>query len=234
MWVTDLSGALFAYDLATGVHDPSKDITTLAAAGNRNANGLWSDGTTIWVSDDRDEKLYVYSLATGARDTGKEFYTGVDDRSLPSWERLGGWNWDPKGLWSDGTTLWVSDPKNNIKIFAYELATSEMDTSKEITTLRAAGNWHPAGIWSDGDTIWVVDGHDRKLYAYDLETGARRAHLDFDTLAGAGNTSPKGLWSDGTTMWVTDNHAKRVFSYNMPGEGVTDAGEGDASSDVAD
>ena len=229
MWVTDLSGALFAYDLASGAHDSSKDITTLAAAGNRNANGLWSDGTTIWVSDDRDEKLYAYSLATGARDTSKEFYTGKDDRTLPIAQRIAGWNWTPKGLWSDGTTIWVSDPKNDTKIFAYDLATGEMDTSKEIASLcaiwshhpRAADNCHPAALWSDGTTMWVVDNQDQKLYAYDLDTGEPQAHLDFNTLSDAGNLSPKGLWSDGTTMWVTDNLSQRIYSYNMPGQGDT-------------
>ena len=229
MWVTDLSGALFAYDLASGAHDSSKDITTLAAAGNRNANGLWSDGTTIWVSDDRDEKLYAYSLATGARDTSKEFYTGRDDRTLPIAQRIAGWNWTPKGLWSDGTTIWVSDPKNDTKIFAYDLATGEMDTSKEIASLcaiwshhpRAADNCHPAALWSDGTTMWVVDNQDQKLYAYDLDTGEPQAHLDFNTLSDAGNLSPKGLWSDGTTMWVTDSQSQRIYSYNMPGQGDT-------------
>ena len=225
MWVTDLSGALFAYDLATGAHDSSKDISTLAAAGNHNANGLWSDGTTMWVSDDRDQKLYAYNLATGVRDTSREFYTGVDNRTLQSDARLEGWNWVPKGLWSDGTTIWVSDPKNNIKIFAYNLASGEMDTSKEITTLCSefhpggSDNCHPAGLWSDGITMWVVDTVDKKLYAYDLDTGERQAHLDFNTLREAGNNSPKGIWSDGTTMWVVDNHKGRIYSYNMPTEG---------------
>ncbi|WP_420626680.1 cadherin-like beta sandwich domain-containing protein [Candidatus Poriferisodalis sp.] len=226
MWVTDLSGALFAYDLATGAHDSSKDITTLAAAGNHNANGLWSDGTTMWVSGDRDQKLYAYSLAAGARDTSKEFYTGVDDRTLGSDARLEGWNWNPKGLWSDGTTMWVSDPKNNIKIFAYDLATGERDSSKEMTTLcsdwypdtSASDNCHPAGLWSDGETMWVVDTQNKKLYAYDLDTRERQAHLDFNGLSEAGNNSPKGIWSDGETMWVVDNHQGRIYSYNMPGE----------------
>ncbi|WP_419553035.1 cadherin-like beta sandwich domain-containing protein [Candidatus Poriferisodalis sp.] len=227
MWVTDLSGALFAYDLATGAHDSSKDITTLADAGNHNANGLWSDGTTIWVSDDRDQKLYAYSLTAGARDTSKEFYTGEDDRTLLGSARLEGWNWVPKGLWSDGTTIWVSDPKNNIKIFAYDLDTGERDSSKELTTLcsafsddpRASGNCHPAGLWSDGETMWVVDTADKKLYAYDLDTGDRQADLDFNGLNEAGNNSPKGIWSDGETMWVLDNHQGRIYSYNMPAEG---------------
>ena len=29
--------------------------------------GLWSDGTTMWVADNSDDKIYAYDLAAGAR-----------------------------------------------------------------------------------------------------------------------------------------------------------------------
>ena len=40
----------------------SKDINTLQAAENRAPQGLWSDGTTMWVADGDDKKLYAYLL----------------------------------------------------------------------------------------------------------------------------------------------------------------------------
>ena len=44
-----------------------KDFDTLGDAGNRDPEGIWSDGTTMWVVDWRDEKIYAYSMATKAR-----------------------------------------------------------------------------------------------------------------------------------------------------------------------
>ena len=44
---------------------PSRDINTPVAAGNESPKGMWSDGTTMWVADDEDDKLYAYTLATG-------------------------------------------------------------------------------------------------------------------------------------------------------------------------
>ena len=56
-----------------------RDFDTLAAAGNE-PNGLWSDGTTMWVADDRDDKLYAYVLATGS---------GTQTRTSTPWRRPG-------------------------------------------------------------------------------------------------------------------------------------------------
>ena len=204
MWVTDLGGSVFAYELATMSRDSAKDITALRGAGNLNANGLWSDGTTMWVSDDADDKIYAYDLATGDRRAASDIGT-----------LAAAGNDSPKGLWSDGTTMWVSDWRDG-KIYAYDLATGDRRAASDIGRLPSAGNGRAAGLWSNGTTMWVTDDRDAKIYAYDLATGDRRAALDFDTLAAAGNNSPKGLWSNGTTMWASDNQDAKVYAYNMP------------------
>ena len=51
---------------------PTRDLNGLAAAGNDNPQGIWSNGTTMWVADDDDDKLYAYTLATGGRDTARD------------------------------------------------------------------------------------------------------------------------------------------------------------------
>ncbi|MBC6410170.1 MAG: hypothetical protein GDA42_06890, partial [Ekhidna sp.] len=67
-------------------------------AGNEAPVGLWSDGTTMWVLDSEDDKIYAYTLADGMRDAVKDIET----------LRPAG-NEAPVGLWSDGTTMWVTD-----------------------------------------------------------------------------------------------------------------------------
>ena len=49
-------------------------------------------GTTVWVVDYSDEKIYAYNLATKARDSAKDFNT-----------LTAAGNDDPYGIWSDGT-----------------------------------------------------------------------------------------------------------------------------------
>ena len=88
----------------------------------------------------------------------------------------------PHGLWSDGTTMWVSQRHNPVaqtggpsKIFAYDMATKAHKPTEDFNTLVAAGNGVPTGIWSDGTTMFVADEQDRSIYAYDMATKQRDA-----------------------------------------------------------
>ena len=43
------------------------DLDGLRATGNDNPYGVWSDGTTMWVADDDNGKLYAYRVSDGTR-----------------------------------------------------------------------------------------------------------------------------------------------------------------------
>ena len=192
----------------------NQDIDNLVAAGNTFPYGLWSNGTTIWVVDVGqevgEEKIYAYTLATGARDSDKD----IDTLTAAG-------NTRPIGLWSDGTTIWVVELGQEVgeeKIYAYTLATGVRESDKDIDTLYAAGNTIPLGLWSNGTTIWVVNavrGTSGKLYAYTLATGARDSDKDIDTLTAAGNLHASGLWSDDTTIWVADFGDDKIYAYTL-------------------
>ena len=53
---------LYAYDLATGQHDPAsyRSNDHILDPANANPQGLWSDGTTLWVNDSVQHKVYAY------------------------------------------------------------------------------------------------------------------------------------------------------------------------------
>ena len=223
MWVANYNNApvskIFAYDLSTKARDESKDFNTLSVrgsgtvSGNSYPTGIWSDGTTMWVADGEDAKLYAYDLSTKARDAAKDF----DTLSAAG-------NNSPRGIWSDGETMWVVDHTNHDdKVFAYDLATKERDASKEIDTLRSDGNRRAFGIWSDGTTVWVGDSLFLKLYAYDLATKSRDTSQDFSALHPTLDYVTLGIWSDGVTMWVTDLSDRKIYSYNMPADTGTPA-----------
>ena len=210
MWVADDDDdKLYAYMLATGAYDSSKDITL--HSDNGDPQGIWSDGTTIWVADDEDDKLYAYALSGGTRQDGtnstvnQEFSLHAD-------------NGDPAGIWSDGTTIWVA---NNIdsprKVFAYTLIGGTRDTAKEF-----APDWNPVGIWAHGSTMWVISvigaNVGTRVDAYAI-TGAKHGRLETDkrfALRAPDGTSPGGIWSDGTgAVWITAPDSPKVESYHM-------------------
>ena len=55
---------LYAYNLDSKAREDGKDFNTLIAAGNDAPVALWSNGTTMWVGDGTDFKLYAYNLAS--------------------------------------------------------------------------------------------------------------------------------------------------------------------------
>ena len=211
MWVADdEDDKLYAYTLATGAYDSSKDITL--HTDNSDPQGIWSDGTTLWVVDDGDDKLYAYTLSGGARDTSKEFILHAD-------------NGDPAGIWSDGTTIWVANNSGSPrKVFAYTLSGGANDSDKEFVP-----NWDPVGIWAHGTTMWVINdvgsivGNRVEAYTIDLNSdgtaGPNHGLWDTDKQfapRSTDGTSPVGIWSDGKgAVWITAPDSPKVESYHM-------------------
>ena len=64
IWVVDTTDRLRAFDRATKTRDGAKDI--VLNFDNADARDIWSDGTTMWVPDSVDNKLYAYTLDGGA------------------------------------------------------------------------------------------------------------------------------------------------------------------------
>ena len=175
------------------------DLDTLRSPGNTSPTGAWSNGTTTWIADSSDGKLYAYTLADGSRDSDKDITLDSN-------------NSNPVGIWSDDTTIWVAElMPTERKVYAYTLADGSRDSDKDIT-LRG-GNTSSWGVWSDGTTMWVVDWHDDELYAYTLADDSRDS--DKDIALHGDNTSPRGIWSDGTTIWVVDSNGAKLYAYAL-------------------
>ena len=123
-------------------------------------------------------------------------------------------NDNPRGIWSDGETMWVVD-WSGAKIHAYDLATKVRVPVQDFTTLSDASIYHPVAIWSDKETMWVsyplFSGFRSKIYAYDLATKARVLSQEFVI----GVESPQGIWSDGETMWVADDNDDKLYAYDL-------------------
>ena len=207
MWVADgADGKLYAYKIADKTRDPLKDFDTLKAAGNNLPTGLWSNGTTMWVTDWQDTKIYAYKMSDKSRDPDKDF----DTLSAAG-------NIRPTGIWSDGATMWVSDTADTI--YAYKTSDKSRDPTKDFNIRSLIGNRYIQDIWSDGTTLWAADfagsRGDDKLYAFGLSKQNREASKDFNTLEAAGNDQPRGLWSDGITMWVADAKDDKIYAYRL-------------------
>ena len=88
----------------------------------------------MWVSNQQVEtKIFAYGMATKERDEAKDFDTLA----------AAGNNY-PRGIWSDGTTMWVVDLVAE-KLLAYDMTTKERDAAKDFDTLAPCWKWKSAG-----------------------------------------------------------------------------------------
>ena len=203
---------LFAYNRSDGSPDSSQDFGILTGVGNAAPTGICSDGTTMFVADFADTKVYAYNLATKARDSAKEF-------------NLASANAAPEGLWCDATHVWVVNDANSLssKIFAYQRSdgshVSSMDfdasTLSPSTTDGTINNSDPRDAWANGTTLFTVDDEDQKVYAYKMSD--QSIDSDKNITLDTNNDDPEGLWFDGRVLWVVDRGDDYVYAYDLPG-----------------
>ena len=187
---------LFAFNAA----DSSRRTSDEFVLSGTPDGGIWVDGDTLWAMDsDGPLRAFNISRTDPNRSYGSEFenlradlspdgYLDRDRREVDA----------PRGIWSDGSTLWVVD-NDTAKVFAFGLpgtpSCSRSDnycrqSGKDFTL--AADNDNPWGITAgrstptgEVDTWWVTNPHedrakDRKIFAYNRSDGSRNPALDID------------------------------------------------------
>ena len=141
-------------------------------------DGIWSDGTTLWVFTGAFQNLAAFNLSSKARDSGKDVSVGSV--------------WSPVYVTGHGSTVWMGQRHLN-RLWAYSLASKARDPGKDITL--HPDNGDRSALWTDGTTMWVADNEDDKLYAYAVADGARQTGKEFDVPG----LNTRAMWSDGTT-----------------------------------
>ena len=226
MWVVDEQGLkLFAYQLPPKVtstpaaipfqSNPSLDLNRLNLAENHEAEGIWSNGNTMWVADQDDDRVYAYGMSDGAR---------VPSQEVNLQTQLVGGNTDATGIWSDETTMWVADHHDD-RIYAYRLSGGARVEDEEYDLNQpSVHSEYATGIWFDSTNgrMWVADRLAGKIHGFDANS--KELVGTIDTLDCAGNRDPQGIWSDGTTMWVADNDDDRIYAYSI-GDNLRDPGK---------
>ncbi len=192
----------YAKDGYTAAGDHRDDF--ILAAVNTEPYGIWSDGTTMWVSDSVDKKIYAYNMITKERDEAKDFNTLYTGDPMDATDDG---NSNPGDIWSNGTTMWVIDSGDRI-IYAYNMITKENDATKIIP---ASGTFLAlTAIWSNGTTMWVGQVTSTlPIEAYDINDGTA---TDGSFTA---EHNPWRIWSDGVTMWVMDIDREVIAAYTL-------------------
>ena len=178
-----------------------KDFNTLYNAGNHSPNGIWSDGTTMWVGDKNDGKIYAYNLDDMSHQPQKDLNvkseSGVFD-----------------GIWSDGEIMWtVTDVSK--KLVAYNISDNEPRPERDIDV---SDDSDPRSVyrrhydaWADGETLWIVNHLDSIIHAHRWSNPERRPERDLHIP----ETDPRAIWTDRTHIWVLDETSGNIHAYTI-------------------
>ncbi|QDV44265.1 Serine-aspartate repeat-containing protein D precursor [Stieleria neptunia] len=149
--------------------------------------------TGLWIVDKKEKAVFYY--ATGKTHSGGDL-DPTSSFSLNLDDDIDSKNDHPKGLTTDGVSLWVVDDDGGTeKVFKYSIATGALVGSWEIADEALE---EPRGITVDpngGSTIWIVDKKSDTVYQFDDATGVVSGSESSDAmfaLAGE-NADPEGI-----------------------------------------
>ena len=160
------------------------------------ATGIWSDGTTLWIADEEDHKLYALDLNTLALQSSKDI--PLDTSGNDAAQK----NEHPTGIWSDHQTMWVAD-QEDIKLYAYAMVDDPDTQTTETFGSRTPAkdlplepvNQEPRGVWGYPGYIQVAND-------------------------GCPNTDLSGIRFDPCSTGSTSSDT--IFTYTVPTSSRTD------------
>ena len=194
------------------------DGTGIAASFNPPA-GITTDGSNLYVTDQKNHKIRKIVIATGVVTTvaGTGVAGAVDGTGTAASFNI------PSGITNDGTNLYVSDQANH-KIRKIVIATGVVTTVAgrgvagfaEGTGTAASFNF-PSGITTDGTNLYVSDRDNHKIRQIVIATGVVStvagsgvAGAAEGTGAAASFNTVSGITTDGIKLYVVDNQNYKI------------------------
>ncbi len=208
-------------------------------------DGITSDGTNLYVTDERNNAIRKIGISSGMVTTiaGAAGSSGSAD-GIGS---AAGFN-NPRGITTDGKNLYVVDSGNGtirkilISTGAVTTIAGTPGTSGSADGVGAAARFNsPWGITTDGTNLFVADEHNNTIRKIEISTGT------VTTIAGTVNISgfadgigsaalfnlPVGVTTDGTNLYVTDEKNCTIRKIEIStGTVTTIAGAAGSSGDT--
>lgn len=165
-------------------------------ATNANPQGLTVAGKRVYVVDDRNRKVYVYTMA-GARHLDAEW--DLDGQKVPT------------GIAHSDSSIYIVDWSDD-KVYVYTTAgVRNPDADFNLVPV----NGSPTGVAHAEGRLYVVDSSDDKVYVY-MTSGERDPDADFELATD--NRSAAGIAFANERLYIVDDVTRMVYGYTTAGE----------------
>ncbi|WP_162604720.1 fibronectin type III domain-containing protein [Geomonas edaphica] len=212
-----------------------------AAARFDTPRGITTDGTNLYVTDSGNNAIRKFDPVSGAVTT---FAGTLGSRGFLDGIGTVARFYAPRGIASDGSSLYVADTYNNVirKISIADASVSTIAGTKIKGSNDGVGPgasfFYPYGITCDGPNLYVTDtcNHTiRKIVIASMQVTTLAGRPGFSGSADgpggdAGFYYPDGILSDGTSLYVCDTSNYTIRKVNIATANVvTLAGKAGAS-----
>ena len=222
--VTTLAGSPGQPETADGVGP---------AARFSNPEGIATDGTSLFVADSFNHTIRRVVIATGAVTTlaGSPGLSGAADGAGNQARFC-----VPRGLVTDGTTLFVADSLNH-SIRRVEIATGTVTTiagsAAEWGAVDGVGSgarfFTPNGLALDGKNLFVTDTGNQTIRMIEIVSGkvttlaGKPGNPGYADCSGANARffAPHGITTDGTCLYVADTGSDTIRRIEIATGSVT-------------
>lgn len=216
----------------TNVAD-SGDVTR----GMQNPISVTSDGTKLYVADFNNDRVLIWNTFPTASFQKPDVYLGQNsDTGQTGACNVSNIVNQPRGVWSDGTTLLVANSAcNRVSVYSPvpTAGNPDPDTILGNTGLTASGAGAgsasvnlPWDVAMNGGKVFVTDYNNNRIKVWNALPAAGNHGVASDYVVGFSNTAstggltqdqldnPIGFAFNGTKLFVADNDNHRIMGYN--------------------
>ena len=209
-----------------------------------NPSAVMTDGERLYVADTHNHRVLIWNTSTPASGADADIVLGQanfdDNQANAGGSADADTLYNPSGVFSDGSQLFVVDQGNN-RVLIWNTSTPELGTAADIVLGQddfisgdenkggglstTSSMRHPASVWVYNDHIYVTDGWNRRTLIWnttDVENGQ-----DADVVIGqpdfaSSNSTPnvtttaytEGVYVYGGKLFVSDNSNNRVMVWD--------------------
>ncbi|MFA5098413.1 MAG: hypothetical protein WC490_07320 [Candidatus Margulisiibacteriota bacterium] len=206
-----------------------------------------SDGTRLFVADSGNSRVLIYNAIPTVSDVSADIVIGQPDMISSSRNQGGNTRantlYYPRGVFSDGTRLFIADTYNN-RVLIYNTIPTSNNASADVVigqpdmmsnsvnqggSAGAATLNNPWWIFVSGGKLFVADRDNNRVLIYSTIPTGNNALADVvvgqpDMISNSANQGggaggdtlyyPRGIYSDGIRLFLADQYNNRVLIYD--------------------
>lgn len=194
-----------------------------------------SDGTRLFVADADNHRVLIWNTIPTTNGAPADVVVGQPDFDTREPGTAADRLYSPRGIFSDGQRLFVSDSFNHRVLVWNQIPTAngapadlvlgQKDFAGYEPHTGASGLRDPRGVFFDGTRLYVAEIGNHRILVWNSLPASNGAPADFAIgqpnieSSGGGNGpaslgAPSGMFSDGKKLFVSDTGNDRILVWN--------------------